>query len=65
METIIIKGDKNKVDLLQRLAKELGLSEQRIKEPMTEDQVLGILADSVKTNETVSKSSIMKKLKSI
>jgi len=65
METIIISGDKAKVDLLQKLAKELGLSEQRIKKPLTEDQALAILADSVKTGKTVSKESVLKKLKSV
>ena len=65
METIIIRGEKNKVDLLQKLAKELGLSERRIKEPMTENQALAILADSVKTGKTVSKASVLKKLKAI
>jgi len=65
METIIIRGEKNKVDLLQKLAKELGLSEQRFKEPMSEDQALGILADSVRTGKMVSKASVLKKLKAI
>ncbi len=65
MDSIIIKGDKTKLDLLQKLAQELGLSEQRIKTPLSEDQALGLLADTVKTGETVSKSSVLKKLKSI
>lgn len=65
MDSIIIKGDKTKLDLIRKLAKELGLSEQRIKTPLSEDQALGILADTVKTGKTVSKSSILKKLKSI
>ncbi len=65
METIIIRGEKGKVDLLQKLAKELGLSEQRIKKPISEDQALGILADSVRTGKTTSKASILKKLKAV
>lgn len=48
METIIISGEKSKVNLLQELARQLGLSEQTIKKPMSEDQALGILADAVK-----------------
>jgi biotin operon repressor len=46
------------VKLLQELARQLGLSEQTIKKPMSEDQALGILADAVKTGKTVSKEDV-------
>ena len=65
MESIIIQGDKSKLDLLERLAQELGLSQQRVKRPISEEEALGLLADRVKTGKMVSEASIIKKLKSI
>ena len=60
MESIIIQADRSKLDLLEKLAKELGLSYQRVKRPILEDEALGILADRVKTGKTVSKEAIDK-----
>jgi len=65
METIIISGEKSKVKLLQELARQLGLSEQTLKKPMSEDQALGLLADAVKTGQTVSREDVLNKLKNI
>ncbi len=61
METIIISGDKSKVDLIQKLAKELGLDSKRVDKLLTEDPALGMLANMVKTGKTVSKATVLKK----
>ena len=50
--------------LLTELVKQLGGDVIAIKDEQFEDLLLGIMMDSVKTGQTVSKQSIMRKLKS-
>lgn len=64
MSAIIIKADNQSNKILSELAKKLGANVMILKDEQYEDFVLGSLMDSVKTNETVSRESIMKKLKS-
>ncbi len=64
MSTILIKADKQSNKLLSELAKKLGGNVVDMKDEQFEDFMLGTLMDKVKTGKTVSKTSILKKLKS-
>jgi hypothetical protein len=63
MSAIIIKADKKSNKILAELAKKLGGNVIDLNEEQYEDFVLGTLMDNVKTGKTVSKETILKKLK--
>jgi hypothetical protein len=64
MSTILIKADKQSNKILAELAKKLGGNVIDLKDEQFEDFMLGNLMDKVKTGKTVSKESILKKLRS-
>lgn len=64
MSTILINADKQSNKLLSELAKKLGGNVVDMKDEQYEDLMLGTIMDKVKTGKTVSKSTILKKLKS-
>ncbi|MFA6262364.1 MAG: hypothetical protein WC760_12905 [Bacteroidia bacterium] len=64
MSTILIKADKQSSKILSELAKRLGGNVIDMKDNQFEDFLLGTMMDKVKTGKTVSKASILKKLKS-
>ena len=64
MSTILIKADKQSSKILSELAKKLGGNVINIKDDQFEDFMLGTRMDKVKTGKTISKDSIMKKLRS-
>ncbi len=63
MSAIIIKADSQSNKLLKELAEKLGASVISLDEEQYEDFVLGSKMDTEKTNELVSRESIMKMLK--
>ncbi len=63
MSAIIIKADKKSSKILAELAKKLGGNVIDLNEEQYEDFILGTLMDTVKTGKTVSKATILKKLK--
>ena len=63
MSAIVIQADSKSNKLLAILAKKLGGKVLLMKEEQYEDFALGTLMDKVKTNETVTREIIMKKLK--
>jgi hypothetical protein len=63
MSAIVIQADTKSNKILSDLAKRLGGRVMSIKDEQYEDFALGSLMDKVKTNETVSRDSIMKKLR--
>ena len=63
MGAILIQADSKSNKLLADLAKKLGGNVLSVKDEQFEDLALGALMNTVKTNETVSRESIMKKLK--
>ena len=63
MSAIVIRADKKSNKILSDLAKKLGGSVIDLKDDQYEEIALGRLMDEVKTNETVDKETIMKKLK--
>ena len=64
MGTILIKTDKRSSKILAELAKRLGAKVIDVKDEQFDDLMLGTLMDKVKTGKTVSKDSILKKLRS-
>lgn len=62
MSAIVIRADKKSKKILSELAKKLGGSVIDLNDEQYEDIALGNLMDDVKTNETVDKETIMKKL---
>jgi 5-bromo-4-chloroindolyl phosphate hydrolysis protein len=62
MSAIVIKADNQNTKILKELAKKLGADVLNINEEQYEDLALGLIMDKVKTGETVSRDSIMKKL---
>ena len=64
MSTIVIKANKQSSKILSELAKKLGGNVYDLKDDQFEDLMLGMMMDSVKTGKTVSRSTIMKNLKS-
>ena len=63
MGAIIIKADKKSNKILSDLAKKLGGNVLNLDDEQYEDIALGSLMESVKTGKTVSRESIMMKLK--
>jgi len=63
MSAIIIKSDIKSSKLLSELAKKLGANVLSVKDEQFEDFALGTLMDHVKTNESVSRELILKKLR--
>lgn len=63
MSTILIKADKQSNKILSELAKKLGGDVIDMKDEQFEDLMLGTMMDKVKTGKTVSKNTILKKLK--
>jgi hypothetical protein len=64
MSAIIIKADNQSNKILADLAKKLGGDVMKLKDDQFEDLMLGSLMDSVKTGKTVSRESVIAKLKS-
>ena len=64
MSTIVITADKQSSKILSELAKRLGGNVYDLKDDQFEDLMLGMMMDSVKTGKTVSRSTVMKNLKS-
>jgi hypothetical protein len=64
MSTILIKADRKSNKILTELAKKLGGKVIDMNDEQFEDLMLGSLMENVKTGKTVSKSAILKKLKS-
>jgi hypothetical protein len=64
MSAIIIKADNQSNKILTDLAKKLGGDVMKLKDDQFEDLLLGSLMDSVKTGKTVSRESVLAKLKS-
>jgi hypothetical protein len=64
MSTILIKADRKSNKILTELAKKLGGKVIDMNDEQFEDLMLGSLMENVKTGKTVSKSTILKKLKS-
>jgi len=63
MSALLIKTKSaNNLKLLKALAKQLGGNVLSIKDEQFEDFSLGTLMNKVKTNQTVSREAIMKKL---
>jgi hypothetical protein len=62
MSAIIIKADKKSNRILAELAKKLGGNVLSIDDEKFEDLALGSLMDKNKTDQTVSREEIMKKL---
>ena len=63
MTAIIIKAGKKSSKILSDLAKKLGGNVVPINDEQYEDFSLGTLMDKVKTNETISREQVMKKLR--
>jgi hypothetical protein len=63
MSTILIKSNKENNKILADLAKKLGGNVINVNDNQFEDLMLGTVMDSVKTGKTVSKNSILKKLR--
>ena len=63
MSAILIKSNKENNKILANLAKKLGGNVINVNEDQFEDLMLGTLMDSVKTGKTVSKNTILKKLR--
>jgi hypothetical protein len=63
MGAIVIKADKKSNKILAELAKKLGGNVFTMEDDQFEDFALGLMMDKVKTSETVSRDSIIKKLK--
>ena len=64
MSTIIIKSDKQSSKILAELAIKLGGNVLDMKDEQFEDFILGSMMEKVKTGKTVTKSSILKKIRS-
>lgn len=63
MSAILIKADRKSNKILSELAKKLGGEVIDMNDNQFEDLMLGTIMNSVKTGKTVSKSTIIKKLK--
>lgn len=63
MGAVVIKIDEKNNRLISKLAKELGGNVISINDDQYEDFALGKLMDSEKSNETVSREEIMKKIR--
>ncbi|KAF0236040.1 MAG: hypothetical protein FD181_3032 [Prolixibacteraceae bacterium] len=63
MGAVVIKIDKRNNLLISKLVKELGGKVISINDDQFEDFALGNLMENNKTNETISREIIMKKLR--
>jgi len=63
MSTLLINTDASNSKILLELAKKLGAEVLSLKKDQFEDILLGNQMDTIKTNELVSKSEIIQKLK--
>ena len=64
MRAIIIKSDsKSNLKILSNLAKKLGSNVLSIADEQFEDFAIGMIMDKKKSNENVSRESVIKKLK--
>jgi hypothetical protein len=63
MDAILIKADSKTNKILYKLAKDLGGKAISLNEEQYEDFALGFLMDKLKTNESVPRAEIIKKLK--
>ena len=63
MSALIIKADSKSNKILSQLVKKLGGNVLPINDEQFEDFALGTMMDKVKTNETIGKKEIMKKLR--
>lgn len=63
MSTILIKADKQSNKILSDLSQKLGGNVIDMKDDQFEDFLLGTMMDKVKTGKTVSKATILKKLR--
>lgn len=63
MGAVVIKIDEKNNRLISKLAKELGGKVISIDDDQYEDLALGKLMNMEKTNETVSREAIMKKIR--
>jgi hypothetical protein len=63
MDTIIIKADKENSRLIKALAKKLGATVTNVIREQYEDFLLGTLMKKSRPGKTVSRKTIIKKLK--
>jgi hypothetical protein len=65
MASILIQSDNSEdMDLIVKLAKKLGIQVNDISDEVSEDLTLGKVMTKLKTGTSVSRDSIMKKLRS-
>ncbi len=63
MSAIVIRADNQSNKILKELAKKLGANVLNINDDQYEDLSLGYLMDKTKTRKTVSRDTIIKKLR--
>jgi hypothetical protein len=63
MGAIVIKNDSKNLRLISELAKRLGSEVAKISDEQLEDFTLGEMMKAAKTGETVSRETIMNKLR--
>ena len=63
MSTIVIQIDPKHSELLKELAERLGGQVTEVQGELLEDLALGMHMESVKTEQNVSRGTIMKKLR--
>lgn len=63
MSAIIIKADNQSKKILKELAERLGASVTLVNDEQYEDFMMGTLIEKSKTNITVSRETIFKKLR--
>jgi hypothetical protein len=64
MSTMLIRLDKSSNKVIVELVKKLGGNVVEVNDEVIEDILLGSIMDSEKTGKTVSRATVMKKLKS-
>ncbi len=64
MTSLIIQSDNtDNLELIAKLAKKLGIQVNSVTEEQTEDLALGAVMTNAKTGKSVSRDTIMKKLR--
>ncbi|MGF1566301.1 MAG: hypothetical protein ACFCUH_13115 [Flavobacteriales bacterium] len=63
MSTIVIQIDPKHSELLKELAERLGGQVTEVQGELLEDLALGLQMESVKTGQSVSRATVMKKLR--
>lgn len=63
MGAIVIKNDSKSLKLISELAKRLGSKVAKLNDEQLEDFTFGEMMKEAKTGETVSRESVMQKLK--